>query len=140
THGHRMNDGSLVHTIEFRIVDLIAVDHCRTGGRQAAGMPPAAPWPVPRHRGRRLDQLHDVWPIGAGEPDPDRIEDEDPRCTNGRLGQILKLGSTYVFGEKTDCIVHRRGSTSRPEYGLVSAQCRAISSRVAIHTSLRRST
>ena len=140
THCHWVDDGGLVHAIEFRIVDLIAVDHGRAGRRQAAAMSPAARGPLPHRRCRRLDQLQHAWSVGPGEPNADRIEDEDARRANSRLGQVFKPRPAYVLGEDTYCIAHRFAPPHRLRYGFFSAQCRAISSRVAAHTSSWRST
>jgi hypothetical protein len=47
THGHRMNDGGLVHAIEFRIVDLVTVDHGRGAPTSSGDVPSSAPTRLP---------------------------------------------------------------------------------------------
>jgi hypothetical protein len=74
-------------------------------------MSPAARRPVSHRRCRRRDQLQHVWSVGPDEPDADRIEDEDARRANSRLGQVFEPRPAYVLGEETYCIAHRLAPT-----------------------------
>ena len=101
-----MNDGRLMHAVEFGVVDLVSVDHGCTGHRQGASMPPALRRPLAQHRSRRLDQLANTLTVGPGEPDADGIEDEDARSTDDRLRQILVTCAAHVLGKHPDRIAY----------------------------------